>query len=80
MPTMTLTGTFTIDDLMQLSNETALQKLIEIRERGLGNEFTEWADTVTDWDEIHSILNGYTVDEILEIEEEDESEDEQWNY
>lgn len=80
MPTMTLTGTFTIDDLMQLSNETALQKLIEIRERGLGNEFTEWADTVADWDEIHSILNGYTVDEILEIEEEDESEDEQWNY
>lgn len=75
MVSMTLTGTFTLDELMKLSNKTALKKLIEIRRRGLSEDFIGWADDLGDWDDIHDILNCYTVNEILGIEE-DESEDE----
>lgn len=77
---MKLTGTFTFDDLVSMASDTACEKLLEIRERGLKAEFEEWANLVADWDDIHGILSGYTVNEILGIKDEDESEDEQWNY
>lgn len=74
---MTLTGTFTFDDLIGMASETVLEKLLEIRARGLEDEFETEADTIGDWDEIHSILSGMTVNEFLNIEEEDDEEDEE---
>lgn len=74
---MTLTGTFTFDDLIGMASETVLEKLLEIRARGLEDEFETEADTIGDWDEIHSMLSGMTVNEFLNIEEEDDEEDEE---
>lgn len=74
---MTLTGTFTFDDLVGMASETVLEKLLEIRARGLEDEFETEADTIGDWDEIHSILSGMTVNEFLNIEEEDDEEEEE---
>lgn len=56
---------------------TVLEKLLEIRSRGLEDEFEMEADIIGDWDEIHSMLAGMTVDEFLNIEEEEEKEDEE---
>ena len=69
---MTLTGTFTYDDLINIAPNTVLEKLLEIRARGLEDEFEIEADIIGDWDEIHSILTGMTVDEFLNIEEDEE--------
>lgn len=69
---MTLTGTFTYDDLINIAPNTVLEKLLEIRARGLEDEFEIEADIIGDWDEIHSILAGMTVDEFLNIEEDEE--------
>lgn len=74
---MTLTGTFTFDDLVGMSSEIVLEKLLEIRARGLEDEFETEADTIGDWDEIHSMLSGMTVNEFLNIEEEDDEEEEE---
>lgn len=73
---MTLTGTFTFDDLVGMASNEVLEKLLEIRERGLEDEFETEADTIGDWDEIHSILTGMTVNEFLDIEEEEEEDEE----
>ena len=73
---MTLTGTFTFDDLVGMASNDVLEKLLEIRARGLEDEFETEADTIGDWDEIHSMLAGMTVNEFLNIEE-DEEEDEE---
>lgn len=73
---MTLTGTFTFDDLMGMASNDVLEKLLEIRARGLENEFETEADTIGDWDEIHSMLAGMTVNEFLNIEEEEEEDEE----
>lgn len=73
---MTLTGTFTFDDLIGMASEAVLEKLLEIRARGLEDEFETEADTIGDWDEIHSMLSGMTVNEFLNIEEEDDEEEE----
>lgn len=72
---MTLTGTFTFDDLVGMASEIVLEKLLEIRDRGLEDEFETEADTIGDWDEIHSMLSGMTVNEFLNIEEEDDEEE-----
>ena len=69
---MTLTGTFTFDDLVGMASKIVLEKLLEIRARGLEDEFETEADTIGDWDEIHSMLSGMTVNEFLNIEEEEE--------
>lgn len=69
---MILTGTFTFDDLMGIASKIVLEKLLEIRARGLEDEFETEADTIGDWDEIHSMLSGMTVNEFLNIEEEEE--------
>lgn len=69
---MKLTGTFTFDDLISMASNDVLEKLLEIRDRGLEDEFETEADTIGDWDEIHSMLAGMTVNEFLNIEEEDE--------
>lgn len=73
---MTLTGTFTFDDLVEMASNEVLEKLLEIRARGLEDEFETEADTIGDWDEIHSMLAGMTVNEFLNIEEEEEEEEE----
>ena len=74
---MTLTGTFTFDDLVGIASDTVLEKLLEIRARGLEDEFEIEADIIGDWDEIHSMLAGMTVDEFLNIEEEEEEDEEE---
>ena len=74
---MTLTGTFTFDDLVGMASDTVLEKLLEIRARGLEDEFEIEADCIGDQDEIHSMLAGMTVDEFLNIEEEEEDEEEE---
>lgn len=71
---MTLTGTFTFDDLVGMASNEVLEKLLEIRDRGLEDEFETEADIIGDWDEIHSMLAGMTVNEFLNIEEDDEEE------
>lgn len=71
---MTLTGTFTFDDLVGMASNGVLEKLLEIRARGLEDEFEAEADIIGDWDEIHSMLAGMTVNEFLNIEEDDEEE------
>lgn len=73
---MTLTGTFTFDDLVGMASNDVLEKLLEIRARGLEDEFETEADTIGDWDEIHSMLAGMTVNEFLNIEEEEEEDEE----
>lgn len=73
---MTLTGTFTFDDLAGMASNDVLEKLLEIRARGLEDEFETEADTIGDWDEIHSMLAGMTVNEFLNIEEEEEEDEE----
>lgn len=73
---MTLTGTFTFDDLVGMASNEVLEKLLEIRARGLEDEFETEADTIGDWDEIHSMLAGMTVNEFLNIEEEEEEDEE----
>lgn len=73
---MTLTGTFTFDDLVGMASNEVLEKLLEIRARGLEDEFETEADTIGDWDEIHSMLAGMTVNEFLNIEEEEEEDKE----
>lgn len=73
---MTLTGTFTFDDLVGMASNEVLEKLLEIRSRGLEDEFETEADTIGDWDEIHSMLAGMTVNEFLNIEEEEEEDEE----
>ena len=73
---MTLTGTFTFDDLVGMASNDVLEKLLEIRVRGLEDEFETEADTIGDWDEIHSMLAGMTVNEFLNIEEEEEEDEE----
>lgn len=73
---MTLTGTFTFDDLVGMASNEVLEKLLEIRARGLEDEFETEADTIGDWDEIHSMLTGMTVNEFLNIEEEEEEDEE----
>lgn len=79
---MTLTGTFTFDDLIGLSRGQTQEMLLEIRARGLQDEFETVADEIGDWDEIYSMLNGMTIYEFLNIEEEEEEEDEEeeWYY
>ena len=74
---MTLTGTFTFDDLIGLSRGQTQEMLLEIRARGLQDEFETVADEIGDWDEIYSMLNGMTIYEFLNIEEEEEEEDEE---
>jgi hypothetical protein len=74
---MTLTGTFTFDDLVGMASDTVLEKLLEIRARGLQDEFETVADEIGDWDKIYSMLNGMTIYEFLNIEEEEEEEDEE---
>lgn len=73
---MTLTGTFTFDDLVGMASNDVLEKLLEIRARGLEDEFETEADTIGDWDEIHIMLAGMTVNEFLNIEEEEEEDEE----
>lgn len=73
---MTLTGIFTFDDLMGMASNDVLEKLLEIRARGLEDEFENEAGTIGDWDEIHSMLAGMTVNEFLNIEEEEEEDEE----
>lgn len=73
---MTLKGTFTFDDLISMASNDVLEKLLEIRARGLEDEFKTEADTIGDWDEIHSMLAGMTVNEFLNIEEEEEEDEE----
>lgn len=73
---MTLTGTFTFADLVGMASNDVLEKLLEIRARGLEDEFETEADTIGDWDEIHSMLAGMTVNEFLNIEEEEEEDEE----
>lgn len=73
---MTLTGTFTFDDLVGMASNDVLEKLLEIRARGLEDEFETEADTIGDWDKIHSMLAGMTVNEFLNIEEEEEEDEE----
>lgn len=73
---MTLTGTFTFDDLVGMASNDVLEKLLEIRARGLEDEFETEADTIGDWDEIHNMLAGMTVNEFLNIEEEEEEDEE----
>lgn len=73
---MTLTGTFTFDDLVGMASNEVLEKLLEIRARGLEDKFETEADTIGDWDEIHSMLAGMTVNEFLNIEEEEEEDEE----
>ena len=73
---MTLTGTFTFDDLVGMASNDVLEKLLEIRARGLEDEFETEANTIGDWDEIHSMLAGMTVNEFLNIEEEEEEDEE----
>lgn len=72
---MTLTGTFTFDDLIGLSRGQTQEILLEIRARGLQDEFETVADEIGDWDEIYSMLNGMTIYEFLNIEEEEEEEE-----
>lgn len=74
---MTLTGTFTFDDLVGMTSNVVLEKLLEIRTRGLEDEFETEADTIGDWDEIHSMISDMTVNEFLNIEEEDDEEEEE---
>lgn len=73
---MTLTGTFVFDDLVSMATNEVIEKLLEIRARGLEDEFETEADTIGDWDEIHSMLAGMTVNEFLNIEEEEEEDEE----
>lgn len=73
---MTLTGTFTFDDLIGMASNEVLEKLLEIRARGLEDEFETEAGTIGDWDEIHSMLAGMTINEFLNIEEEEEEDEE----
>lgn len=62
---MALTGTFTFDDLVGMASNDVLEKLLEIRARGPEDEFETEADTIGDWDEIHSMLAGMTVNEFF---------------
>lgn len=72
---MTLIGTFTFDDLVGMASNAVLEKLLEIRARGLEDEFETEADIIGDWDKIHSMLAGMTVDEFLNIEEEEDDKE-----
>ena len=74
---MTLTGTFTFDDLISLSRGQTLEMLLEIRAQGLQDVFEGVANGIGDWDEIYSMLNGMSIPEFLGIEEEDEEEEEE---
>lgn len=74
---MTLTGTFTFDDLISLSRGQTLEMLLEIRAQGLQDEFESVADEIGDWDEIYSMLNGMSIPEFLGIEEKEEEENEE---
>ena len=69
---MTLTGTFTFDDLITISRGRTLEVLLEIRAQGLQDEFETVADEIGDWGEIYSMLNGMSIPEFLGIEEEEE--------
>lgn len=73
---MTLTGTFTFDDLVSLSSGQALETLLAIREQGLQNEFEEVADEVGNWDELYSMMYGMSIPELLNLEEEEEDDEE----
>lgn len=72
---MTLTGTFTFDDLINLSGGQALEKLLSIRAQGLQDEFEAVADEVGNWDELYSMINGMSIPELLNIEEEEDEEE-----
>lgn len=74
---MTLTGTFTFDDLISLSGGQALETLLSIRTQGLQDEFETVADEVGDWDELYSMLNGMSIPELLNLEEEEEDDEEE---
>lgn len=74
---MTLTGTFTFDDLVSLSSGQALETLLAIREQGLQDEFEEVADEIGDWDELYSMLYGMSIPELLNLEEEEEDDEEE---
>lgn len=74
---MTLTGTFTFDDLISLSRGQTLEMLLEIRAQGLQDEFESVADEIGDWDGIYSMLNGMSIPEFLGIEEKEEEENEE---
>lgn len=74
---MTLTGTFTFDDLVSLSRGQTLEMLLEIRAQGLQDEFEVVADEIGDWDEIYSMLNGMSIPEFLGIEYDEEEENEE---
>lgn len=74
---MTLTGTFSFDDLVGLSRGQTQEILLYIRARGLQDVFEAVADEIGDWDEIYSMLNGMTIYEFLNIEEEEEDEEEE---
>lgn len=74
---MTLTRTFTFDDLISLSRGQTLEMLLEIRAQGLQDEFESVADEIGDWDEIYSMLNGMSIPEFLGIEEKEEEENEE---
>ena len=73
---MTLTGTFTFDDLVSLSSGQALEPLLAIREQGLQNEFEEVADEVGNWDELYSMLYGMSIPELLNLQEEEDDDEE----
>lgn len=72
---MTLTRTFTFDDLISLSRGRTLEVLLEIRAQGLQDKFETVADEIGDWDEIYSMLNGMSIPEFLGIEEEEDEEE-----
>lgn len=74
---MTLTGTFTYDDLISLSRGQTLEILLKIRAQGLQDEFESVADEIGDWDEIYSMLNDMSIPEFLGIEEKEEEENEE---
>lgn len=74
---MTLTGTFTFDDLVSLSSGQALETLLAIREQELQDEFEEVADEIGDWDELYSMLYGMSIPELLNLEEEEEEEEDE---
>lgn len=74
---MTLTGTFTFDDLISLSRGQTLEMLLEIRAQGLQDEFEVVADEVGDWDELYIMMNGMSIPELLNLEEEEEDDEEE---
>lgn len=74
---MELKGTFTFDDLIGLSRGQTQETLLEIRARGLQEEFEAVADEVGDWDELYSMINGMSIPELLNLEEEDDEEEDE---